>query len=232
MIVKPIAGTAMYIIIMLFLIRFRKKGRISAERMIRLTAGGIFGALFSTVVGLIVGIGGHLRGWRPAGSLLSLAFSAWIMKGLTEQAAKYFCLRMNRKSEEFLTWNDAVYFGAVIGAGFGLGKGIAEMFESGNLLLGVIRELIPVHFLAGVWTGYLFGKGIQRKKPAYSFLAFLIPGLTAGLYEFIVSYHFAENHLWFFTAAGILLMGAGTAVTVLCMLRWNNRKEMNQYLSI
>lgn len=228
MILKLTAGLCLYMILMLWLIRLNKDSGISREQLIRLTLYGIFGALLSTLIGLIVGINGHLKGWRPAGSLVSLAFSAWIMKGLTEQTARYIALRMGSRSEEMMTWFDAVFFGAVIGTAFGLGKGIAELFETGSTLLGIVRELLPVHFAAGVWTGWLYGKGIRTNNPVYTAGAFILPALVQGLYEFLISYHFAENGMWYITFIGTAAAAAGAAFTVLCLLRWKNRKNMNE----
>ena len=118
------------------------------------------------------------------------AYNAFIVAGLTEEGMKFFAFY-------FLFWNnrnfnekfDGIVYSVYIALGFAGIENILYVF-SGGYGVGIIRALtaVPAHALFGIVMGYYFSlaKFNASNKPVFIILAFLMPFLFHGLYNFLL----------------------------------------------
>jgi RsiW-degrading membrane proteinase PrsW (M82 family) len=122
--------------------------------------------------------------------LPAAAYTAFVVAGLTEEGIKFlaFC---------FFFWNnknfnekfDGIVYSVYIALGFAGIENILYVF-SGGYGVGLIRALtaVPAHALFGIVMGYYFGlaKFNQTQRKGYLILAFVLPLLFHGLYDFLL----------------------------------------------
>jgi RsiW-degrading membrane proteinase PrsW (M82 family) len=122
--------------------------------------------------------------------LPAAAYTAFIVAGLTEEGMKflafYFFFWKNRNfNEEF----DGIVYSVYIALGFAGIENILYVF-SGGYGIGLIRALtaVPAHALFGIVMGYNFGlaKFNHELRTGYLILAFLLPFIFHGLYNFLL----------------------------------------------
>jgi len=118
------------------------------------------------------------------------AYTAFIVAGLTEEGMKflafYFFFWNNRNFNEKF---DGIVYSVYIALGFAGIENVLYVF-SGGYGVGIIRALtaVPAHALFGVVMGYYFSlaKFNASRKPVFLLLAFLLPFLFHGLYNFLL----------------------------------------------
>ncbi len=122
--------------------------------------------------------------------LSSAAYTAFIVAGFTEEGMKflafYFFFWNNRNFNEKF---DGIVYAVYIALGFAGIENILYVF-TGGYGVGIVRALtaVPAHALFGVVMGFYFGlaRFNPRRKPIYLILAFLLPFLFHGLYDFML----------------------------------------------
>jgi len=118
------------------------------------------------------------------------AYTAFTVAGLTEEGMKflafYFFFWNNRNFNEKF---DGIVYSVYIALGFAGIENILYVF-SGGYGVGIIRALtaVPAHALFGIVMGYYFSlaKFNASSKPVFIILAFLMPFLFHGLYNFLL----------------------------------------------
>lgn len=118
------------------------------------------------------------------------AYTAFIVAGLTEEGMKFlaffFFFWNNRNFNEKF---DGIVYSVYIALGFAGIENILYVF-SGGYGVGIIRALtaVPAHALFGIVMGYYFSlaKFNASSKAAFIILAFLMPFLFHGLYNFLL----------------------------------------------
>ena len=128
---------------------------------------------------------------RPASEGIGLAaYDAFVIAGLTEEGFKFlaFCLVFwnNRNfNEEF----DGIVYAVYIALGFAAIENLVYVF-TGGYSVGVVRALtaVPAHALFGIMMGYYFGlaKFNPRRRIVFMLLAFIMPFLSHGVYDFLL----------------------------------------------
>lgn len=126
--------------------------------------------------------------------------------GISEEGAKYYLLRRRTwRSAEFNCQYDGVVYAVFVSLGFALWENISYVLHFG-FSTAVVRALtaIPGHSCFGVFMGVFYGlarKAENRGLPDVSrrnqTLAFLVPALLHGAYDYIAS---MEGNAWFFVA--------------------------------
>jgi len=122
--------------------------------------------------------------------LPAAAYTAFIVAGLTEEGMKflafYFFFWKNRNFDEKF---DGIVYSVYIALGFAGIENILYVF-SGGYGVGLIRALtaVPAHALFGIVMGYYFGlaRFNPERKTRYLILAFLLPFIFHGLYDFML----------------------------------------------
>jgi len=117
-------------------------------------------------------------------------YNAFVVAGLTEEGMKclaffLFFWRNKNFNEKF----DGIVYAVYIALGFAGIENILYVF-SGGYGVGLIRAVtaVPAHALFGIVMGYYFGlaRFNARLRPFYLILAFTLPFLFHGLYDFIL----------------------------------------------
>jgi RsiW-degrading membrane proteinase PrsW (M82 family) len=118
------------------------------------------------------------------------AYTAFVVAALTEEGLKflgfYFFFLKNRNFNERF---DGIVYAVYIALGF---AGIENMLYvlSGGAGVGVLRALtaVPAHALFGVSMGFYFGlaRFSTGYRSFYLVLAFLLPYLFHGVYDFLL----------------------------------------------
>ena len=124
-------------------------------------------------------------------SLLQAAYTAFVVAGLVEEGFKFFifCFFMWR-NKHFDEMYDGIVYCVFISLGFATAENIGYVLLSGYHT-AFIRSMtaVPAHGLFGVIMGYYLGKAKFSTRKAgnrYLLLAFFIPVLLHGIYDFIL----------------------------------------------
>jgi protease PrsW len=122
--------------------------------------------------------------------LTHVTFTAFVVAGLTEEGMKFLALYIffwnNRNFNEKF---DGIVYSVYIALGF---AGIENMLYvfTGGYGVGIIRALtaVPAHALFGIAMGYYFSlaRFSPKRKSIFLLLAFLLPFLFHGLYDFLL----------------------------------------------
>lgn len=126
--------------------------------------------------------------------LLGAGYTAFVVAGLVEEGFKYlifwFFFWKNKNFDEMY---DGIVYCVFISLGFATTENLGYVLLSGYHTAW-IRSItaVPAHALFGVCMGYYFGKAKFKKDKSsmYLLLAFCIPFLLHGIYDFIL---FAKN---------------------------------------
>ncbi len=126
-------------------------------------------------------------------SLHGLAYAgyrAFITAGLTEELFKYLAfLLIIWRSRHFNEKFDGIVYAVFISLGFAGVENIFYVLEHGYKI-GLVRAVtaVPAHALFGIVMGYRFGlaRFYPEERRKQLFLAFLLPFLLHGFYDFFL----------------------------------------------
>ena len=118
------------------------------------------------------------------------AYTAFCVAGFTEEALKYLAFILffwnNRNFNEKF---DGIVYSVYISLGFAAIENLIYVF-SGGYAVGLVRALtaVPAHALFGIMMGYYFSKAKFETgmRPLYLLLAFVVPFVFHGLYDFLL----------------------------------------------
>jgi RsiW-degrading membrane proteinase PrsW (M82 family) len=152
--------------------------------LVSLVVGGIITIPVVFVEGIISGYGKDLYG------LPSAAWNAFVVAAFTEELFKFCGLFLliwhNRQFNEKF---DGIVYACFIALGFAGIENILYVTD-GGMSVGITRAFTatPAHALFGVVMGYQFGLARFYPKERWwrLFLAFLMPFLLHGIYDFIL----------------------------------------------
>ena len=124
--------------------------------------------------------------------LIFQAVHTFIVLAFVEELVKFFCFKgvLKKKYNEY-TWADVVAFMVLVGDMFGLVEDIPYAIGASPMVM-LIRGLTVGHIGYGFVMGWLYGKKLYTGKKKYGFLAFMIPFLLHGLYDFSLSSELLE----------------------------------------
>jgi protease PrsW len=179
-------------LLLLFLLSFRPKN---------LTTWFAGRPLITVLIATLTGVGSALialgaenlltlRQWS-IGNLGGLALFTLIVAGVSEEGAKYLCVRLySWRSAAFRERYDGILYSAAVGLGFGAAENISYVL-SGGWQTALIRALtaVPFHCFLGVILGYYLGqskvKQLNEERWGYLHWQGLAWAIFAhGLYDF------------------------------------------------
>lgn len=149
----------------------------------------LLGGMFSVIPVLLVGIFTEIflqyfRGIDQA------AYQAFVQAGFVEELFKYLVvLLLVWRSRHFDERFDGIVYAVFVSMGFALVENIMYVF-GGGLVTGLLRIVtaVPAHAIFGVSMGYYLGlaKFNPWKRSTYLALAFIVPWLIHGFYDFVI----------------------------------------------
>lgn len=127
---------------------------------------------------------------RELEGVSGIAFTAFIIAGLTEEGMKYLAFYLIFwKDKNFNEKFDGIVYSVFIALGFAAVENILYVL-TGGFGVGVLRALtaVPAHALFGIMMGYHFGlaRFSRKYKSANLILAFVLPFLAHGTYDFLL----------------------------------------------
>lgn len=120
-------------------------------------------------------------------------YQAFCQAALPEEFCKLFFLYLFIwNSKYFDEYYDGLEYAACVGLGFAGLENFMYVLE-GGIAVAVGRALfaVPAHFFFAIFMGYFFAfaKFRRNKKHTYLFLAFIVPVILHGIYDFILMYN-------------------------------------------
>ncbi len=124
---------------------------------------------------------------KDANVLVYQALYTFIVLAFAEELVKYLCFRfLLKKRYNAYSWADVVAFMVIIGTAFGLVEDIPYAIGASPIIM-LVRGFTMGHVSYGFMMGWFHGKGLYTGKKIYGVLAFLLPFLLHGLYDFSLS---------------------------------------------
>jgi len=127
---------------------------------------------------------------RNLGGLAEAAYTAFIVAAFTEEGMKYLAFYIFFwKNRNFNEKFDGIVYAVFIALGFAAVENILYVI-TGGFGVGILRALtaVPAHALFGIMMGYYFGlaRFSVEHRPVYLVLAFILPYISHGLYDFML----------------------------------------------
>jgi len=135
----------------------------------------------------------HLESFNNFSDPLHKAlYQAFCLAAMPEEFCKLvFLYLFIWKSQYFDEYYDGLEYAACVGLGFAGLENIMYVWQ-GGLGVAVSRAIfaVPAHFFFAILMGYFFAFAKFRpwKKGIYLILAFVIPALMHGIYDFVLMY--------------------------------------------
>ena len=116
-------------------------------------------------------------------SPLMTLLSTMITAGLLEELCKYYaCRAAIRKKGMVRTWMDALICFTAVGLTFQILENLVYGGSYG-IIVAILRNLAPGHFIFGVIMGWYYGKYLIAGEKTYRFQCILWPALIHTLYD-------------------------------------------------
>ena len=141
---------------------------------------------------------------QSANILIYKAVYTFIVLAFAEEFVKFFAFkRLLKKQLSVYSWADVVAFMVIIGTAFGLVEDIPYAVGASPVIM-LVRGFTMGHLGYGFIMGWFYGKKIRTGKKRFGVLAFVIPFLLHGFYDFSLTPELLEvnDNLAFF---GVLL---------------------------
>jgi protease PrsW len=147
--------------------------------------------MLSTIPAVVIQLAmGNVPGTIGTTTAGATAFFAYCIVGLSEEASKFFMLRVFLyKSKAFDDPFDGIIYSVMVGMGFATLENILYVLQHGYAT-GVLRMFlsVPAHGTFAVLMGYFTGlaKFNPGKRMLYFLLAILLPVLFHGTFDFFL----------------------------------------------
>ncbi|MBR2755605.1 MAG: PrsW family glutamic-type intramembrane protease [Lachnospiraceae bacterium] len=116
--------------------------------------------------------------------LVYQALYKFIVIAFAEELVKYLVFRgLLKKKLNAYTWADVVAFMVIIGTGFGLIEDIPYAIGATPIIM-LVRGFTMGHVGYGFIMGWFYGKKLYTGKKGYGIIAFLLPFLLHGIYDY------------------------------------------------
>lgn len=219
---NPILIAAAIIPAVFLLVRIYRADRLEKEPpklLLSLVFWGIVSTTFAAAAeGFGIAIAGRL--W-PEGSLTYNAVVYFGVVACSEEGFKYLFLRRRTwRAPEFNCRFDAVVYSVFVSLGFALWENIQYVlsFGLGTALIRAITA-VPGHACFGVFMGVWYGLakreenyGNAQKSRHYSRMAFLLPALAHGCYDFFATMEQDVFSLIFVAFIAVMFIAAFASV--------------------
>ncbi|MCR5067967.1 MAG: PrsW family intramembrane metalloprotease [Erysipelotrichaceae bacterium] len=146
--------------------------------------------LILTIVFALVGI-------NKLPPLVTDAIKCFILFALMEELWKFLYFRKTLKQATGeVSYLDVIIFMTLVGAGFGILEDIFYAFTT-SVGQGIVRGVTMGHAVYGFIMGYFISKAMRTGKNGYNVLAFMIPYLWHGIYDFTLSENLPRDQFIF-----------------------------------
>ncbi len=127
---------------------------------------------------------------HDADPLIYKAIYTFVVLAFAEELIKYLAFRflLNKKTYAY-SWADVVAFMVIIGTTFGILEDIPYAFGS-NPIEMLVRGVTMGHVGYGFIMGWFYGKSLHTGKKHFTIIAFILPFILHGLYDFSLSPEF------------------------------------------
>lgn len=181
----------------------RKKDKIEQEPLPLILS--LLGLGAVTVVSALIleTVGGWIVEALPLSNTMYLVLEYFIVVAGSEELGKFVVMKLRTwKSPEFNYTYDAIVYAVAASLGFAALENIMYVFTNGGMTTAILRALtaVPGHAIFGVFMGIHYGlakranaRGDKGAETRELFLAYLIPVLIHGFYDFCLS---AEGWFW------------------------------------
>ncbi len=148
-------------------------------------AGGMFSVVPVLITGMFSGFPlPYLNGIQRS------VYEAFFQAGFVEEMFKYLVvLLLVWRSRHFDERFDGIVYAVFVSMGFALVENIMYVFD-GGIGTGLIRIVtaVPAHAIFGISMGYYLGmaKFNPWRRSSYLALAFVVPWLLHGFYDFVI----------------------------------------------
>jgi protease PrsW len=124
------------------------------------------------------------------GGMLSVAYTAFIVAGFTEEFFKYLVLYfLIWKSRDFNDKYDGIVYATFVSLGFAGMENVMYVLQSG-FSTGIMRAVtaVPAHAIFGITMGFYFGlaKFYVARQKEFKAKALWLPVVLHGIYDFIL----------------------------------------------
>ncbi len=178
------------ILLFFYLRNLRKDDEKYRSSCKRLFWRGILCSFLVALLALVVNLLWAVTVPKTVPAIVRDAFHAFILAALIEEFVKMRTAgKTIRKNADTLTWMDCIAFTAIVGIGFQTIESVVYMVDS-NAIQILVRGFTLGHPAYGMLMGYLTGKAMYRRKKSFRFLAFFLPFVIHGLYDFSLSDEF------------------------------------------
>ena len=153
----------------------------------RLLGRGILCSVGVTFLAFILNIVWKITGLDQSAPIIKAAFHSFILAAFVEELVKYLSAnKIIKKNLDQISWLDCIAFVAIVGIGFHMIETVVYVLESspGQIL---VRGVNMGHPSYGIVMGYFIGKAMYTEKKSYRAVAFGLPFLLHGLYDFSLS---------------------------------------------
>ena len=169
-------------------------------------------------------------------SPLMTLLSTMITAGLLEELCKYYaCRAAIRKKGMVRTWMDALICFTAVGLTFQILENLVYGGSYG-IIVAILRNLAPGHFIFGVIMGWYYGKYLIAGEKTYRFQCILWPALIHTLYDTALKLMPAGESVeenssdTIFIILGLLAFVAAfvmTIVVIVKLVRWRKKGTLD-----
>ncbi|MGI6343304.1 MAG: PrsW family glutamic-type intramembrane protease [Bacteroidales bacterium] len=177
------------VLIILFYIYFSDKYE---REPIRLVIKGFLGGVFIIIPVIFVEQFLGLLNIFEGSKIISAFYDAFVVAGFSEELFKFLAtVILFWRSKEFNEKFDGIVYAVSVSLGFACVENIMYVFAENSLNVGLLRAVtaVPAHAIFGVTMGYYLGLAKFKKdgkQSRYSSLAFVVPWMLHGLYDFFL----------------------------------------------
>ena len=174
-------------VILMMYVYFRDKYEKEPIKLI--LKGILLGAVIIFPVGLIEN---YITGFGTGlAKIPKAAFDGFIVAGATEEAFKYFVVfiliwRNRNFNEKF----DGIVYAVSVSLGFAAIENLFYVFSENSMQVGLLRAFtaVPGHTIFGIIMGFYLGlaRFSIKNKAKWLLMAFMIPWLMHGIYDFLI----------------------------------------------
>lgn len=182
------------VLIIVLLSRRRKDEPLYKKASHYALFGGLISVLPILVVSTVLFFTNRLLKATVLKGISDLAYDAiytFVVLAFAEELVKFVVFRLLLKKKYYdYTWADVTAFMVIIGAAFGLIEDIPYAFGA-NPMEMIVRGVTMGHVGYGFVMGWFYGKRLYTGNKIYAVIAFVLPCLLHGIYDFSLS-----NSLW------------------------------------
>lgn len=169
---------AVYILILVWILKKKSGEKFSGKSLARFLACGAIAALIGVYLPLPHNA---FQGMNP---LATGFLNAFLMAAVLEEVLKYLMFRLAiLKNREVGSWMDAMIAAVFVGAGFGMLEDIGYVIGGE---VNIVRALVPMHLFFQLVMGYYFGKARVTKQKKYDVYALVVPILLHTVFDAFV----------------------------------------------